>query len=100
MGRRKVINQATIPGLVYKELEQLPPRYVYVMDFRKSLGPGNVNIGGTKFELIIKVFDTDKENWTHQPGVYERTFEDSDGTTWWGNQYADFLTDMKYLKER
>lgn len=78
----------------------LPESYVFVIDYRKSLGAGNVNIGGTKTELKIKIFDTDLDDWTHQPSVYQRTFEDSDGLIWWSSQFYAFEQEMKYYRER
>lgn len=97
--RYKKITKANILSRVNAVLETLPENYVFVIDYRKSLGPGNVNIGQTKTELNIKVFDTDLEDWTHQPNVYHCTFEDSDGTTWWNSQFADFERKIERLWE-
>lgn len=98
--RYKKLTSENILNSVNEVMLTLPKNYVYCLDFRKSQGPGNVNIGQTKTELKIKIFDTDLEDWTHQPCVYSRTFEDSDGTTWWGSQFADFKREIKYYIER
>ena len=98
--RRKNITKENILSRVNAVLETLPENYVFAINYRKSLGPGNVNIGKTKTELKVYVFDTDLEDWTHQPSVYRRTFEDSDGTTQWNDQFADFEREMKYYRER
>ena len=91
MARYKKIDQTTICKLVYKELDRLPNRYVVVMEMLRSRGVANVNIGGTKFELNVKIFDSDVENWTHAPNVGSFTFEDSEGTIWWSGIYSAFV---------
>ena len=97
--RRKNITKANILSRVNAVLETLPENYVFVIDYRKSLGPGNVNVGQTKTELNIKVFDTDLEDWVRQPNVFWQTFEDSDGTIWWNSQFADFERAIERLRE-
>jgi len=91
MSKHKKINQDTICKLVYTELNKLPERYVVVLNMRRSKGVANVNIGGTKFELCVKIFDSDVEDWTHAPNVGSFTFEDSDGITWWSEYYQAFV---------
>lgn len=91
------INQDTICKLVYAELNNLPKQYVVAMDIRRSRGVANVNIGGTKFELRVKIFDTDVEDWTLAPNVGSFTFEDSDGIIWWPDIYSAFVKRIKEL---
>ena len=67
------------------------------MDMRRSRGAANVNIGGTKFELRVIIFDSDVEDWTHAPGVGSFTFEDSDGIFWWPDFYSAFVKRIKEL---
>jgi hypothetical protein len=88
MARRKKIDQTTICKLVYAELDKLPERYVVVMNMRRSRGVANVNLGGTKFELRVKIFDSGVEDWTHAPNVGDFDFEDSDGIFWWPEIYT------------
>ena len=97
MAKHKQINQDTICKLVYAELDKLPNHYVVCMDMRRSKGLANVNVGGTKFELRIRVFDSDIEDWTHAPNVGSFTFEDSDGTIWWPEQYQAFVKHINKL---
>lgn len=97
MARYKKIDQTTICKLVYKELDRLPNRYVVVMEMLRSRGVANVNCGGTKFELNVKIFDSDVENWTHAPNVGSFTFEDSDGTIWWSGIYSAFVKRIEEL---
>lgn len=99
MSKYKKINQDTICKLVYAELDKLPKQYVVAMDMRRSRGAANVNIGGTKFELRVKIFDTDVEDWTHAPNVGSFTFEDSDGIIWWPGIYSTFVKRIKELLE-
>lgn len=91
MQRRRKIDQTTICKLVYTELDKLPDHYVVCMDMRRSKGIANVNIGGTKFELRIKVFDSSVDDWTHAPNVGSFTFEDSDGTYRWPKIYQKLV---------
>lgn len=98
--RYKKITKGNILEKVNGVLKTLPKSYVYTIDYRKSLGPGNVNIGGTKTELNIKVYDTDLENWTRQPNVYARTFEDSDGDILWAAVFSQFEDEMEGLRAR
>ena len=95
MKRLRKIDQTTICKLVYTELDKLPDHYVVCMDMRRSKGLANVNVGGTKFELRIKVFDSDVEDWTHVPNVGSFTFEDSDGTNWWTEKYQALVDFVK-----
>ena len=97
MSKYKKINQDTICKLVYAELAKLPKQYVVAIDMRRSRGPANVNIGGTKFELRVKIFDSDVEDWTHAPNVCSFTFEDSDGIIWWPEMYSAFVKRIKEL---
>lgn len=97
MTRNKKIDQTTICKLVYAELDRLPNRYVVVMEMRRSRGAANVNIGGTKFELNIKIFNSDVKDWTHAPNVGSFTFEDSDGVFWWPDIYSAFVKHIKEL---
>ena len=94
---RKKINQDTICKLVYAELDKLPKQYVVAMDMRRSRGAANVNIGGTKFELRVKIFDSDVEDWTHAPIVSSFTFEDSDGIICWSDIYSTFVKRIEEL---
>lgn len=100
MARRKKIDQSTIYKLVYAELDKLPSRYVVCMDLRRSKGGANVNIGGTKFELRVKIFDSGVDDWTHAPNVASFTFEDSDGIFWWSETYAFFVRKVAELCEK
>ena len=100
MARRKKIDQSTICKLVYTELDKLPERYVVVMDLRRSKGVANVNIGGTKFQLRVKIFDSGVDDWTHAPNVGEFEFEDSDGIFWWSETYAFFVRKVAELCEK
>ena len=100
MKQRKKIDQTTICKLVYTELDKLPERYVFVMDLRRSKGVANVNIGGTKFQLQVKIFDSAVEDWTHAPNIGEFTFEDSDGIFWWSEIYAFFVQKVAELCEK
>ena len=97
MTRYKKIDQTTICKLVYAELDRLPNRYVVCMDLRRSKGVANVNIGGTKFELRIKIFDSGVDDWTKAPNVGSFTFEDSDGIMWWPEIYSAFVKCIKEL---
>lgn len=100
MARRKKIDQTTICKLVYAELDKLPKRYVIVMDLRRSKGVANVNIGETKFELIVKIFDSGVDDWTHAPVVATFDFEDSDGTFWWSETYTVLVRKVAELCEK
>jgi hypothetical protein len=100
MARRKKIDQSTIYKLVYTELDKLPERYVVCMDLRRSKGAANVNIGGTKFELRVKIFDSGVDDWTHAPNVASFTFEDSDGIFWWSETYAALVLKVVELCEK
>lgn len=97
MRKHKKIDQTTICKLAYAELDKLPNRYVVVMEMRRSRGVANVNIGGTKFELNIKIFDSDVKDWRHAPNVGSFTFEDSDGIFWWPDIYSAFVKRIKEL---
>lgn len=97
--RHKKITKENILERVHNVLKNLPSAYVFTMDYRKSQGLGNVNIGQTKTELAIRVFDTDLEDWTKQPAVCFYTFEDSDGTIWWSSMFADFERKINALCE-
>lgn len=97
MSKYKKINQDTICKLIYAELDKLPKQYVVVMDMRRSRGAANVNIGMTKFELRVKIFDSDVEDWKHAPSVGSFTFEDSDGIFWWPDIYSAFVKRIKEL---
>lgn len=99
-GRPKRIDQTTICKLVYKELDKLPSRYVVCMDLRRSKGVANVNVGGTKFELRVKIFDSGVDDWTKAPNVASFTFEDSDGIMWWPDDYRALVNRVKILCER
>ena len=100
MARRIKLTQDNILKKVHEVLGQLHPRYVVCIDYRRSKGAGNVNIGITKCELIYRVFDSELEDWTHQPGVIHGTFEDSDGTIWWPNFYNQLKHDVEVLNEK
>lgn len=100
MARRNTLKPSNILMKVNEVLDKLNKRYVFVIDFRRSKGSGNVNIGGTKTELIYKVFDTELEDWTHQPNILQGTFEDSDGTTWWPYRYDSLKHDVEVLNEK
>ena len=100
MARRKKIDQSTIYKLVYTELDKLPERYVVCIDLRRSKGVANVNIGGTKFELRVKIFDSGVDDWTKAPNVGSFTFEDSDGIMWWSEIYTAFVRKVAELCEK
>lgn len=100
MACRNTLKPSNILTKVNEVLDKLNKRYVFVIDFRRSKGAGNVNIGGTKTELIYKVFDTELEDWTHQPNVLHGTFEDSDGTIWWLDIYNHLKHDVEVLNEK
>lgn len=97
ISKYKKINQDTICKLVYAELDKLPDHYVVCMDMRRSKGLANVNIGGTKFELKIRIFDSSVDDWTHVPNVGSFTFEDSDGIIWWPESYHAFVEHINKL---
>lgn len=99
MSKYKKINQDTICKLVYAELDKLPKQYVVAIDMRRSRGAANVNIGGTKFELLVIIFDSNVEDWTHAPNVGSFTFEDSDGIIGWPEIYSAFMKRIKELLE-
>jgi len=100
VGRPKRIDQTTICKLVYQELDKLPSRYVVCMDLRRSKGVANVNVGGTKFELRVKIFDSGVDDWTKAPNVGSFTFEDSDGIIWWPDDYRALANHVKILCEK
>ena len=100
MARRIKLTQDNILKKVHEVLDQLHPRYVVCIDYRRSKGAGNVNIGGTKCELKYRVFDTELDDWTHQPAVIYGEFEDSDYTTWWPERYASLKHDVEVLNEK
>lgn len=97
MSKYKKINQDTICKLVYTELDKLPEQYVVTIKMRRSRGSANVNVGGTKFELCVKIYDSDIEDWTHAPNVGSFTFEDSDGIIWWPEAYHAFVEHINKL---
>lgn len=99
-GRPKRIDQTTICKLVYRELDKLPSRYVVCMDLRRSKGVANVNIGRTKFELNVKIFDSGVDDWRYAPNVGSFTFEDSDGIIWWAHDYQTLVNRIKTLCEK
>ena len=99
MARRIKLTQDNLLKKVHEILDTLHPRYVVCIDYRRSKGRGNVNIGITKCELIYRVFDSELENWTKQPAVIYGTFEDSDGTIWWPNQYSSLKHSVEVLNE-
>lgn len=99
-GRPKRIDQTTICRLVYQELNKLPSRYVVCMDLRHSKGAANVNVGGTKFELRVKIFDSGVDDWTKAPNICSFTFEDSDGIMWWPEHYRALVNRVKILCDR
>ena len=100
MGRRLKLDQTNILQRVSAELDKLSPRYVVCINYRRSKGKANVNIGITKCELIYRVFDSEKEDWTHQPPVISGTFEDSDGTSWWWELFASLKNDVEVLNSK
>ena len=100
MARRNNLTPGNILTKVNEVLDKLNKRYVVTINYRRSKGPGNVNIGGTKTELIYWVFDTELEDWTHQPSIVHGTFEDSDGTIWWPDTYNHLKHDVEVLNEK
>lgn len=100
MGKRIKLDQTNILKVVSAELDKLSPRYVVCINYRRSKGKANVNIGITKCELIYRVFDSEKEDWTHQPSVISGTFEDSDGTSWWWELLASIKKDVEILNSK
>ena len=100
MGKRLKLDQTNILQRVSAELDKLSPRYVVCINYRRSKGKANVNIGITKCELIYRVFDSEKEDWTHQPPVISGTFEDSDGTSWWWELFASLKNDVEVLNSK
>lgn len=101
MARRpKRIDQTTICKLVYQELDKLPSRYVVCMDLRRSKGVANVSVGGTKFNLQVRIFDSGIDDWTKAPNVGFFTFEDSDGIMWWPDHYNKLINHVKILCEK
>lgn len=100
MARKTILTQNNILEKVQKVLDGLNPRYVVCINYRRSKGKANVNIGITKCELIYRVFDSEKEDWTHQPPVISGTFEDSDGTSWWRELYNQLKHDVEVLNEK
>lgn len=100
MARRIKLDQNNILKKVSELLDKLDPRYVVTIDYRRSKGAANVNIGITKCELSYKVFDSGLDDWTHQPAVIYGTFEDSDYTTWWPELYNQLTNDVNILNEK
>lgn len=70
------------------------------IDYRRSKGAANVNIGITKCELKYRVFDSGLDDWTHQPAVIYGEFEDSDGIGWWPELYNHLKHDVEVLNEK
>lgn len=100
MTRRKKIDQTTICKLVYAELDRLPKRYVTCMVMRRSKGVANVNVGGTKFELRVRIYDSGVDDWTQAPNVGSFTFEDSDGIMWWSEDFSALVKQVDNLCEK
>ena len=100
MGRNIKLDQSNILQKVSAELDKLSPRYVVCINYRRSKGKANVNIGITKCELIYRVFDSEKEDWTHQQAVIWGTCEDSDGTSWWMELYSQLKHDVEVLNSK
>jgi len=100
MARKIKLTQDNILKKVHEALDQLNPRYVVVIDYRRSKGKGNVNIGITKCELRYKVYDTELDDWTHQSAIIYGTFEDSDGTDWWLEMYNNLKYSVEVLNKK
>ena len=100
MARRIKLTQDNILKKVHEVLDQLDPRYVVVIDYRRSKGKANVNIGITKCELRYKVYDSELDDWTHQPAIIYGTFEDSDYTVWWPELYNNLKHSVEVLNEK
>ncbi len=94
------ITQSTIHSKVSKVLEQLPINFVVCINYKRSKGMANVNIGGTKTELVYNVYDSNLDNWTHQKPILSGTFEDSDGISRWAEKYYKFKKNVEELKQR
>ena len=62
---------------VSKLLDKLPDKYVVCIDCRRSKGKADLNRGQTKFELIVRVYDSELHNWKHQPPVLHISLKDS-----------------------
>ena len=95
--RKEHVDKSNILTKVNRELSKLPSSYVVCLDCKESKGKANVNIGGTKFQLKIHVFDSDLEDWTHQPSVLFKEFDDSDGTVWWNDSFQSLKNSIEQL---
>jgi hypothetical protein len=100
MARKTKLTRDNILKKVYELLDQLDKRYVVCIDYRRSKGAANVNIGITKCELIYRVFDAGLDDWAHQPAVIYGRFEDSDYTDWWWDNYNHLKHDVEVLNEK
>ena len=98
--RRVKINQKSILKLVNDTLHKLPPRYVTALNCKESRGKANVNVGQTKYELDVYIWDSEVPDWTKAPCILHQQYEDSDGVLWWEGVFAALCQTVNNLIEK